>query len=137
MSRFDGRGVAVVALGAVVLTTASPAAAARCSDAVFGSAAIDALAQRNKAIGHAYAENYASAKADVLVGWRTLIAARVPCDSHLRDARTHLLRNLGALWLSYAARAAGDTISGLALLVAASREAVLANAAVSRASGAA
>jgi hypothetical protein len=55
----------------------------------------------------------------------------VPCSSHLRDVRTHLLRKLGALWLSYAARAAGDITSGLALLVAASKEAALAKTALS------
>jgi hypothetical protein len=57
-----------------------------------------------------------------------VIAAPLPCNAHLQELRTHLRRNLGALWLSYAARAAGDITDGLALLVAASEEAVLANA---------
>jgi len=133
MSRFDIRGVAVLSLAAVALITASPAVAAGCSDPGFESAAIAALGQRNKAIGQAYLDNYASAKADAFVGWRTVIEAPVPCDSRLRNVRRHLLRHLGALWLSYAARAAGDIDYGLAFLVAASREAALANAAVASA----
>ena len=121
----------MLALGAAVLTIASPASATSCSDSVFENAALAALAQRNRAIGEAYVEKYASAKADAFVGWRTVIDAPVPCNSKLRDVRTHLVRNLGALWLSYAARAAGDTTAGIALLVAASKEAALANTAVS------
>jgi len=131
VNRFDVRGAAVLALGAAVLTIASPASATSCSDSVFENAALAALAQRNRAIGEAYVEKYASAKADAFVGWRTVIDAPVPCNSKLRDVRTHLVRNLGALWLSYAARAAGDTTAGIALLVAASKEAALANTAVS------
>jgi hypothetical protein len=130
MDRFNIRGVAVLAVGAVLLPIASPAAATRCGDPVFEDAAIAALAQRNKAINQAYVENYASAKAHAFIGWRTVIAAPMPCNPHLRELRTHLIRHLGALWLSYAARAAGDITDGLALLVAASEEAVLANAAV-------
>jgi len=133
MSRTYVRGAAVMALGAVALTIASPAVASSCSNPVFESAAIAAVTQRNKAIGEAYLENYASAKADAFNGWRTVIEAPVPCNSQLKNVRTHLLHHLGALWLSYAARAAGDVTSGLALLVAASKEAVLANAAVSSA----
>jgi hypothetical protein len=62
MNRFNIRGVTVLALGAVLLPITSPAAATRCSDPVFENAAIAALAQRNKAIGQAYVENYAAAK---------------------------------------------------------------------------
>jgi hypothetical protein len=133
VSRFDVRSVAVLALGAVALTTASPAVASNCSNSVFENAAIAALGQRNKAIGQAYLENYTSAKADAYIGWRTVIEAPEPCDSRLRNVRRHLLRHLGALWLSYAARAAGDIDYGLAFLVAASREAALTNAAVASA----
>jgi hypothetical protein len=122
--------LAVLALGALVATTASPAAASTCSDPVFENAALAALAQRNQAIGDAYAGDYASAKADVFIGWRVTIDARRPCNLQLRTLRKHLLGNLGALWLSYAAMAAGDLTDGLAFLVAASKEAVLANAAV-------
>jgi len=131
MNLFGIRRVAVVALGVVALTSPSPAAASSCSDRLFAGAALAALAQRNEAISEAYLENYASAKADAFVGWRAVIGARVPCDLQLRKVRAHLLRNLGALWLSYAARAAGDVDGGLALLVAASKEAVLADAVVS------
>jgi hypothetical protein len=131
MNRFGVRGVAVLALGAVELTMASPTSATHCSNPAFENAAIAGLTQRNKAIDRAYVENYASAKANAFIGWRMVISAPVPCDPQLRIVRTHLLRNLGALWLSYAARAAGDITDGLALLVAASKEAVLANTAVS------
>ena len=131
MDSFNIRGVAVLALGAVLLPIASPAAATRCSDPVFENAAIAAVGQRNKAIAEAYVENYASAKADALVAWRTVIEAPVPCNSQLRDVRTHFIRHLGALWLSYAARAAGDVTTGLDLLVAASKEGALVDTAVS------
>ena len=125
------RLLAVLGLGAMVVTIASPAAASTCSDPVFENAALAALGQREKAIGEAYVENYVSAKADAFVGWRTMIGGPMPCNSTLRYVRAHLIRNLGALWLSYAAMAAGDTTSGLALLVAASKEAALANGALS------
>ena len=131
MNRFDVRSVAVLALGTVMLAVASPAAAISCSDRAFENAALAAVGQRNKAIDKAYVENYAAAKAEAFVGWRTVVDGPLPCTSQLQGVRTHLLRNLGALWLSYAARAAGDLTDGLALLVAASKEAVLANAAVS------
>jgi hypothetical protein len=124
---------AVLALGAValMLAIADSAGAASCNDLVFENAAIAAVVQRNKAIGEAFVENYASARGDAFVGWRTVIGAPLPCIWKLRYVRTHLLSNLGDLWLSYAAMAAGDMTDGLALLVAASREAALANAAVS------
>jgi hypothetical protein len=123
--------LATFGLAAVLLTGGSPAAGTSCNDPVFENGALAALGQREKAIGEAYVENYASAKADAFVGWRTVIDGPVPCNSALRNVRPHLIRNLGALWLSYAAMAAGDTTSGLALLVAASKEAALANGALS------
>ena len=123
--------LATLGLAAVLLTIGSSAAGTGCSNPVFENTALAALGQREKAIGEAYVENYASAKADAFVGWRTMIGGPVPCNSTLRYVRTHLIRNLGALWLSYAAMAAGDTSSGLALLVAASEEAALANGALS------
>jgi hypothetical protein len=126
------RLLAVLGLGAMVVTIASPATASTCSDPVFENAALAALAHRNRAISDAYVGDYASAKADVFIGWRVTIDARVPCNLQLQEVRKHLLRNLGALWLGYAAMAAGDVTDGLAFLVAASKEAALANVAVAR-----
>jgi hypothetical protein len=121
------RGVshALLALGAVfVLSCFAPAvSAAGCNNPVFESAGAAALALRTEAIGDAYVGNFASAKADAFRGWRTLIKAPAPCTLQMRKARGHLIRNLGALWLSYTAMAAGDTPDGLSLLVAASKEA--------------
>jgi hypothetical protein len=105
------------------LTSATAASAAVCRDTAFQKAAVTAVAQRTKAIGEAYLENYASAKADAFTGWRTMMNGPVPCSLRLREARTHLLRNLGALWLSYTAMAAGDITDGLAFLVVAAKEA--------------
>jgi hypothetical protein len=113
------------------LRKAPPAVAAGCSNPDFEHAAIAALAERNKAIGNAYVGDYAAAKAAAFAGWRTVTRVRVPCNVQLREVRKHLLRNLGILWLLYGAMAVGDITDGVALLVAASKEAGLANAAVS------
>jgi hypothetical protein len=117
--------LALPALWAVfVLFPIAPAlSAAGCSNPVFKNAGVAALAQREQAIGDAYVGNYESAKGHAFIGWRKLIKVPAPCDAHMRTVRTHLVRNLGALWLSYTAMAAGDSIDGLSLLVSASKEA--------------
>jgi hypothetical protein len=122
-----GAVLALSASGAVFvfLTIAPAASAAGCGNLAFEKAAVAAIAQRTKAIGEAYVENYASAKAEVFIAWRTMMNALVPCNSRLRKARTHLARSLGALWLSYTAMAAGDTFDGLVLLLTAAKEAHL------------
>jgi hypothetical protein len=122
-----GAVLALPTSGAVIvcLTIAPATSAAGCRNLAFEKAAVAAIAQRTRAIGEAYVENYVSAKAEIFIGWRTMMNAPVPCNSQLRKARTHLVRHLGALWLSYTAMAAGDTFDGLALLVTAAKEAHL------------
>jgi hypothetical protein len=117
--------LALLAVGAVfVFSTIPPAgSAAACSDLAFENAAVAALAQRTEAINDAYLDRYGSAKADAFTSWRTAIDDPGPCSSRLRRVQRHLVRNLGALWLSYTAMAAGDFTDGLSLLVAASKEA--------------
>jgi len=130
-SRSKTRSIAatLVAAGAVAADAIAPAAAATgCSDPAFQKAEVAAVAQRTNAIGAAYVQNYRLAAAASFIGWRTTISARVPCSPQLRNVRTHLLRNLGDLWRSYTATAAGDTIDGLSWLALASTEAARANA---------
>jgi hypothetical protein len=112
----------------VLSTLASAASAAGCSDLVFRNAVVVAIEQREHAIDEAYIANYASAKADAFVAWRTLMNAPVPCASLLRSVRMYLVRNMGAVWLSYAAMAAGDVTGAVFLLVIASKDGAIASA---------
>jgi hypothetical protein len=116
---------ALLAVGAVLTSSmiAPASSVATCSDLGFENAAVAALAQRTEAIDDAYLEQYRAAKADAFAGWRKTINAPGPCSSQLLGVRRHLARNLSALWLSYAAMAAGDATDGLSFLVAASKEA--------------
>jgi hypothetical protein len=127
----DGRRIVatLVAAGAVAAGAIAPVASAvACSDPSFDKARLAAVGHRKNAIDAAYVDNYALAAADALIGWRTISNARVPCNSQLRNVRTHFLRNLGDLWRSYTAMAADDIVDGLFWLASASKEAARANA---------
>jgi hypothetical protein len=118
----------LVAAGTVAAGAIPPVASAgACSNPSFAKAELAAVVQRKNAIGAAYVQHYALAAAEVFIGWRTMVDARMPCDPRLRTVRRHFLRNLGDLWRSYTAMAAGDMVDGLSWLASASKEAARAN----------